>query len=107
MLPAMKVLLLVAAVVVLLLLGRALDAGAWLATGLSWICGLGPLAPCVFLVLYLIACGLLRPGSVLALGAGAVFGLAHGVAIVWSSATLGATAAFLVGRHLVRDWVAR
>ena len=107
MVPAMKVLLLVTAAVVLLLLGYALDAGAWLAAALDWIRGLGPVAPFVFLLLYVVACVLLLPGSVLTLGAGAVFGVSRGVVIVWISATLGATAAFLVGRYLVRDWVAR
>jgi uncharacterized membrane protein YdjX (TVP38/TMEM64 family) len=107
MLPGMRALLLVAAVVVLLLLGRALDAGAWLATALAWIRGLGPVAPLVFALLYVIACVLFLPGSVLTLGAGAAFGVPRGVVIVWIAATLGASAAFLVGRYLVRDWVGR
>ena len=107
MLPAMKALLLVAAVVALLLLGRALDVGTWLGAALEWIRGLGPVAPVVFLALYVIACVFLLPGSVLTLGAGAVFGVSRGIAIVWISATLGASAAFLVGRYLVRAWVAR
>lgn len=103
----MRLLLLIVAVVALLLLGRALDAGAWLGAALDWIRGLGPVAPLVFLGLYIIACVLLLPGSVLTLGAGAVFGVAKGIVIVWISAVLGATAAFLVGRYFVRDWVAR
>ena len=102
----MRVLLLVAAAVALLLLGRAVDAGTWLAAALGWIRGLGPVAPVVFLLLYVVACVFLLPGSVLTLGAGAVFGVSRGIVIVWISATLGATAAFLVGRYLVRGWVA-
>ena len=47
------------------------------------------------------------PGSVLTLGAGAVFGVALGSVYVSISATLGATAAFLVGRYLARDVIAR
>ena len=66
-----------------------------------------PVAPLVFLCLYVVACVLLLPGSVLTLGAGAVFGVVKAFVIVWISATLGATAAFLVGRYLARDWVAR
>jgi uncharacterized membrane protein YdjX (TVP38/TMEM64 family) len=103
----MRLILLIAAAVALLVLARALDAGAWLAAALTWIRSLGPVAPLVFLLIYVAACVLLLPGSVLTLGAGAVFGVAHGFVIVWISATLGATAAFLVGRYLVRDWVAR
>jgi uncharacterized membrane protein YdjX (TVP38/TMEM64 family) len=103
----MRLILLIAAAVALLVLARALDAGAWLAAALTWIYGLGPVAPLVFLLIYIVACVLLLPGSVLTLGAGAVFGVAYGIVIVWISAILGATAAFLVGRYLVRDWVAR
>jgi uncharacterized membrane protein YdjX (TVP38/TMEM64 family) len=47
------------------------------------------------------------PGSVLTLGAGAVFGVAWGSVYVSLGATLGATAAFLVGRYLARDAIAR
>lgn len=103
----MRLILLIVAAVALLVLARALDAGAWLAAALTWIHGLGPVAPLVFLLIYIVACVLLLPGSVLTLGAGAVFGVAYGFVIVWISATLGATAAFLVGRYLVRDWVTR
>ena len=103
----MRLILLIVAAVALLVLARALDAGAWLAAALTWIHGLGPVAPLVFLLIYIVACVLLLPGSVLTLGAGAVFGVAYGFGIVWISATLGATAAFLVGRYLVRDWVTR
>jgi uncharacterized membrane protein YdjX (TVP38/TMEM64 family) len=46
------------------------------------------------------------PGSILTVGAGVVFGLLRGFVIVSISATLGATAAFLVGRYLARGWIA-
>jgi uncharacterized membrane protein YdjX (TVP38/TMEM64 family) len=54
-----------------------------------------------------VAAVLLVPGLILTLGAGAVFGLVTGTIAVSIGATLGATAAFLVGRHLARDAVAR
>jgi uncharacterized membrane protein YdjX (TVP38/TMEM64 family) len=47
------------------------------------------------------------PGSILTLGAGAVFGVVHGTLLVSLSSTAGATAAFLVGRYLAREMVAR
>ena len=103
----MRIVLVAAVVIALFVVGRALDAQTWLAAALEWIRGLGPWAPLIFLLLYIAACVLLLPGSVLTLGAGAVFGLPRGVLIAWVSATLGATAAFLVGRYLVRDWVTR
>jgi pyruvate/2-oxoglutarate dehydrogenase complex dihydrolipoamide dehydrogenase (E3) component/uncharacterized membrane protein YdjX (TVP38/TMEM64 family) len=57
--------------------------------------------------LYVVATVLFIPGSVLTLGAGAVFGVALGSIYVSISATLGATAAFLVGRYLARDAIGR
>lgn len=78
-----------------------------LARGLDWVANLGLWGPVVFLVLYVLACVCFIPGSVLTLGAGALFGVTKGLIMVSISATLGATAAFLVGRYLARDWVAR
>jgi uncharacterized membrane protein YdjX (TVP38/TMEM64 family) len=103
----MRIVLIAAAVIALFVLGRALDAQTWLAAALEGIRGAGVWAPVVFLLLYVAACVLLLPGSVLTLGAGAVFGVARGAPLVWVSATAGATAAFLVGRYLVRQWVER
>jgi uncharacterized membrane protein YdjX (TVP38/TMEM64 family) len=74
---------------------------------LAWISGVGPLGLLVFIALYVLACVLLLPGSILTLGAGAIFGLFQGFIAVSIGATLGATCAFLVGRYLARNWVAR
>src|SRR5882724_7156587 len=74
---------------------------------LDWIGKLGPWGPVIFVGLYVVATVLFIPGSVLTLGAGAVFGVALGAVYVSISATLGATAAFLVGRYLARDAIAR
>lgn len=68
---------------------------------------LGPWGPIAFILLYILACVLFIPGSILTLGAGAVFGVVRGSVIVSVAATLGAAAAFLVGRYLARDWVSR
>jgi uncharacterized membrane protein YdjX (TVP38/TMEM64 family) len=78
-----------------------------LKSGLDWIGKLGPWGPVIFVGLYVVATVLFVPGSVLTLGAGAVFGVALGSVCVSISATLGATAAFLVGRYLARDAIAR
>ena len=74
---------------------------------LDWIGKLGPLGPVIFVGLYVVATVFFIPGAVLTLGAGAVFGVALGSVCVSISATLGATAAFLVGRYLARDTIAR
>jgi len=74
---------------------------------LAWVDGLGWIGPVVFVVLYIGATVFFIPGSALTLGAGALFGVVKGSLLVSVASTLGATAAFLVGRYLARDWVAR
>src|SRR5437764_15286438 len=74
---------------------------------LDWIGKLGPWGPVIFIALYIVATVFFIPGSVLTLGAGAVFGVLFGSVCVSISATLGAPAAFLVGRYLARDAIAR
>src|SRR5437667_7679040 len=78
-----------------------------LKAALDWIGKLGSWGPVIFVGLYVVATVLFIPGSVLTLGAGAVFGVVLGSVCVSISATLGATAAFLVGRYLARDAIAR
>ncbi len=74
---------------------------------LDWVAGLGPAGVFAFIVIYVLACIFMLPGSVLTLGAGAIFGVVKGTAICSVAATLGATAAFLVGRYLARDRVVK
>jgi pyruvate/2-oxoglutarate dehydrogenase complex dihydrolipoamide dehydrogenase (E3) component/uncharacterized membrane protein YdjX (TVP38/TMEM64 family) len=78
-----------------------------LKSALDWIGKFGPWGPVIFVGLYVVATVLFVPGSVLTLGAGAVFGVVLGSVCVSISATFGATAAFLVGRYLARDAIAR
>src|SRR6266566_9849505 len=80
---------------------------ALLKDALDWVGKLGPWGPVIFVGLYIVATVLFIPGSVLTLGAGAVFGVVLGSVCVSIGATLGATAAFLVGRYLARDAIAR
>ncbi len=74
---------------------------------LGWIGKMGPWGPVLFIGIYVVATVFFIPGSVLTIGAGALFGVALGSVCVSLGATLGATAAFLVGRYLARDAVAR
>ena len=78
-----------------------------LKAALDWIGKLGPWGPVIFIGIYIVAAVLFIPGSVLTLGAGALFGVVLGSVCVSVGATLGATAAFLVGRYLARDAIAR
>jgi uncharacterized membrane protein YdjX (TVP38/TMEM64 family) len=84
-----------------------LRAQALLRFSLDWLATLGPWGPVFFVLLYVASCVALIPASLLTLGAGAVFGLLRGFLLVYLGAILGASAAFLIGRHLARDWVAR
>ncbi|BAY12060.1 TVP38/TMEM64 family protein [Calothrix sp. NIES-2098] len=74
---------------------------------LQWIDSLGSIGAIAFIALYIIATVAFLPGSILTLGSGVVFGVVWGSLYVLIGATLGATAAFLVGRYLARSWVSR
>jgi uncharacterized membrane protein YdjX (TVP38/TMEM64 family) len=100
-----RLLLAIAAAAFLLAAARYFHVQELLKYSLGWIAGSGLFGPVIFIVIYILACVLLIPGSILTLGAGFVFGVVKGTVIVWVAATLGATAAFLVGRYLARDWV--
>lgn len=73
---------------------------------LQSIDNLGSVGAFAFIALYIIATVAFLPGSILTLGAGVVFGVVWGSVYVFIGATLGATAAFIVGRYLARNWVA-
>src|SRR5262245_61941117 len=96
-------------VVVVVLIGAAkyFHAQTLLKQALEWMKGLGFWAPVIFIALYILACVSFLPGWILTLGAGALFGVVRGSIYVSIGATLGATAAFLVGRYLARDWIAK
>lgn len=74
---------------------------------LDWVGQLGPWGAVIFIAIYVVATVFFIPGSVLTLGAGAVFGVAWGSIYVSIGSTLGATCAFLVGRYLARNAIAR
>lgn len=69
----------------------------------TWVNSLGFWGPAIFMAGYIGATVIFVPGSVLTLTAGAIFGLAKGAAIVFVSATIGATIAFLIARHVARQ----
>ncbi len=103
--PWLRIALLVAAVAVLILLGRRL--GAALPAFAAWVDSLGAWGPVAFIAGYALAVVAFAPGSVLTLAAGAIFGLARGTLYVFLAATLGASLAFLVARYVARPWVER
>jgi uncharacterized membrane protein YdjX (TVP38/TMEM64 family) len=80
---------------------------AILRDALQWIDSLGTVGAIAFIAIYILATVAFFPGSILTLGSGVIFGVVWGSLYVFVGATLGATAAFLVGRYLARDWVAQ
>jgi uncharacterized membrane protein YdjX (TVP38/TMEM64 family) len=78
-----------------------------LRSALQQIESLGLIGGLAFIAIYILATVAFLPGSMLTLGAGVVFGIWLGTIYVFIGATLGAIAAFLVGRYLARDWVSQ
>ena len=78
-----------------------------LRNALQWIENLGPKGAIAFILIYIVATVAFLPGSILTVGAGVIFGVVLGSIYVFIGATLGATAAFLIGRYLVRDWISQ
>ena len=74
---------------------------------LDWVRGLGVWSIGAFILIYIIATVAFLPGSVLTLGAGAIFGVVFGAIYVFVGATIGAIAAFLVGRYVARGWISK
>ncbi len=102
-----KWVLLIAAAICLWMIARELQLQDRLRHGLDWVSQLGPWGVVLFILIYILATILFIPGSALTLGAGALFGVVRGCIYVSIGATLGAAAAFLVGRYLARNAVAR
>ncbi len=97
--------LLLIVVVALLAAFKFLPINDWIQTLLTTIGGMGPLGPVLLAGTYVIACVLFIPGSLLTLGSGFLFGVVTGTIAVSIGSTLGAAAAFLVGRLLARGWI--
>jgi uncharacterized membrane protein YdjX (TVP38/TMEM64 family) len=90
----------------LVVVGHRVGAGAVTSRMLDAIGRMGALAPIAFIAVYIAACVLFIPGSILTIGAGVLFGVAWGSVYVSIASIAGATCAFLIGRYLARDWVA-
>ena len=78
----------------------------WLIKGLEWTQGLGLWGPVFVVAFYILASVLFLPGSILTLGAGFLFKVVGGTITVSIGSTLGACAAFWVGRTVARNWIA-
>ena len=74
---------------------------------LKWIESLGYIGGIAFIAIYILSTIVFVPATILTLGAGVVFGVVWGSLYVFIGATLGAIAAFLIGRYLARDWIGK
>ena len=72
---------------------------------LEWTQGLTFWGPFFMAGFYILACVLLLPGGIITLAAGFLFGAIIGTVTVSVGSTLGACAAFLVGRTFARNWI--
>ena len=102
-----KILLAALAVAALLFAGRLLPFREWLDAFGRWIEGLGPAGYALYVAAYALVTVLMMPAVLMMIAAGYFFGLLKGVAIVSVGATLGASLAFLIARHLARGRVER
>jgi len=103
--PAVKLIFWIILIAALIAVAKYFNVQGLLKNALDLIAGLGPWGPVTFIFIYILATVLFIPGSILTLGAGAIFGVLWGSIYVSIGATIGAAAAFLVGRYLARRWV--
>jgi uncharacterized membrane protein YdjX (TVP38/TMEM64 family) len=92
-------------IVGLFLVFRFLPVTDYLGRFLEQVQALGVWGPVILAGAYVVATVAMAPGTILTLGAGFVFGLVVGTITVSIASTLGATAAFIVGRTFARGWV--
>ena len=100
------ILLLMTAVILVVLLPLR----EWMVALVTRVEGFGPWAAVILGAVWVPAAILLVPGSLITLGTGFLLGVGWGLVTVSAGSTLGAVAAFLVGRTLarerVREWIA-
>jgi uncharacterized membrane protein YdjX (TVP38/TMEM64 family) len=84
-----------------------LPVSEWLVAIVDWTQGAGWLGVLVFSVAYVTATVLMLPGSILTLGAGFVYGPLWGTLLVSPVSVMAAGIAFVLGRSVARQWIAR
>ena len=101
----MRWIIAILAVVCIVVVARFVPLKGYFRNLLAWAEGLGVWGPIVVGAVYVPACVLFVPGSVLTLGAGALFGVVRGTIAVSIGSTLGATVAFILGRTVARGLI--
>jgi uncharacterized membrane protein YdjX (TVP38/TMEM64 family) len=105
--PIAKAILAITFVVAFVIAVRMLPVAEWLESFQRWVDGAGPIGYLLYAIVYIVCCVLIIPALALTIGAGAIFGFVEGSILVLISATLGATAAFLLARTVMRHRVER
>jgi len=101
-LPVLKIAVVILAVGFLIAAWHFLPVAEWLRHFQRYVRAAGALGYVVYVLVYAACCILFVPASILTLGAGAIFGLAAGTAVVVIGATLGAIGSFALARGLLR-----
>ena len=105
-----KIILLIIILAGLIVVFKTFPVKEWLVgeNGLiTWIEQQGTLGYLIFIGVYILLTVLAGPAWLLTIAAGLVYGLIGGTVLVSIGSILGATAAFLIGRYLARDAIAR
>jgi uncharacterized membrane protein YdjX (TVP38/TMEM64 family) len=80
----------------------------WLAPAVLKLTEIGPWAPVLFTLIYIVAAVTLAPAFFLTVAAGAMFGVWRGSAIVFIAASLGASVVYALGSRLAKfAWIQR
>jgi uncharacterized membrane protein YdjX (TVP38/TMEM64 family) len=84
-----------------------LPVNRWVLDLVEWIHAAGALGVVAYAIVYVLATIFLLPGALLTAGAGFAYGPAWGTVLVSPVSVLAATLAFVLGRSVAREWVAR
>ena len=91
----------------LALLGYVLPVRQWILDLAGQLREAGAAGVALFIAAYVVSAVAFVPGSVLTLAAGFAYGPIGGLLVASPASVLAATAAFLLGRSTLRDWVRR
>jgi len=104
---AVRVAMLVVAVALIAFAAYRVPLADWTTTLAERARATGALGVAIFIAAYVGATVAFLPGSLLTLAAGFAYGPVWGLAVASPASVAGATAAFLLGRTLLRDWAHR
>jgi uncharacterized membrane protein YdjX (TVP38/TMEM64 family) len=100
-----KILIALLVLAALVVAVRLLPVAQWIEQFIGYVRGAGAAGYALYVLAYVVSCVFVIPAIALTLAAGAIFGVVKGTVIVLIGATLGATAAFFLGRTIFRRYV--